>query len=317
MLGVLCERPKKGEAPRKQKWEFTLGYRFLPSHRHFIGTVEQKEREVLGTEIRNTYHIFDVAASYQLNPRWSLSASVPVMKAHRSQLYFPRGEFDLVSQGDATFGARAWLFRPPTESSRNVGVGVSMKVPTGRYNATFAATDRNGRAIVATGDQSVQAGDAGTGVAVDLNAFSPLAFHTWGYFQAVYLFNPRNTNGVSTFRARRGEETMSVSDQYLFRGGVSRAVPRVRAMAVSFGLRMEGVPVRDAIGGSDGFRRPGYALSLDPGAMIARRGYTLSLNVPWAVQRNRRRSVTDYLNGVHGDAAFADYSVIAGLSRRF
>jgi hypothetical protein len=318
VLGVLCERPTKGQPPRKQRWEVTLGYRFLPSYRHFIGTVEQVERERLGTQIRNTYHLFDVNASYQINPRWSLNASIPFVKAYRNQLYVPRGEFSTFSQGDATFGAQAWLWKPPTESSRNIGLGVALKVPSGRYNQTFNATDRNGRPIVATADQSVQPGDGGTGVAVTLNAYSPAWFKTWAYFQGLYLFNPRNTNGVSTFRTRPGETVMSVSDQYLYRAGLTRTVPGLKSFAVSFGGRIEGVPVRDAFGRSEGFRRPGYAISLDPGFLWApRRGYMLSVNIPWAIERNRKKSVSDYQNRFHGDAAFADYSVIIGLSKRF
>ena len=41
------------------------------------------------------------------------------------------------------------------------------------------------------------------------------------------------------------------------------------------------------------------------------------MNTPVAVERNRKRSVADYLNGTHGDAAFADYSLMVSLSHRF
>lgn len=316
MLGVLCERPKDGKPPRKERWDLSIGYRYLPSHRHFIGTVEQTQRAVLGTEIVNKFHIFDFSVGYQLTNRWSLNASIPLIKAYRNQLYAPTGEVNWVSQGDATFGFKRWLFRPPTESRRNISVGMSLKVPSGRFRETFAAT-RSGQQIVATADQSVQPGDGGTGFTTDFNAYTPAWFNSWLYAQGLYLFNPRNTNGVSTFRTRPGETVMSVSDQYLLRGGVTRLIPGMRRLAFSFGMRLEGVPVRDLIGGSDGFRRPGYSLSIDPGLMWGFRGYTFSLNGPWAVRRNRKRSVSDIANGIHGDAAFADYSVIVGVSRRF
>jgi len=45
--------------------------------------------------------------------------------------------------------------------------------------------------------------------------------------------------------------------------------------------------------------------------------YTVTLNGPWAVYRNRTRSVPDELNGVHGDAAFADFTILFSMSRRF
>ena len=124
-------------------------------------------------------------------------------------------------------------------------------------------------------------------------------------------------NGVRTFRTRPGEEIMSVSDQYLVRGGIARAVPKVPGLVVSFGGRMEGVPVRDLLGASNGFRRPGYAISADPGFLYNRWGYVFSCSVPWAIERNRRRSVSDIANGIHGDAAFADYAVTLAVSRRF
>ncbi len=110
---------------------------------------------------------------------------------------------------------------------------------------------------------------------------------------------------------------MSVTDQYLFRAGLSRHVPRVRGLAASFGGRMEGIPVRDAFGKSDGFRRPGYIISIDPGVQYQYKRTMLAVTAPWAVQRNRRASVTDLSNGTHGDAAFADYAVLVGLSHTF
>jgi hypothetical protein len=51
--------------------------------------------------------------------------------------------------------------------------------------------------------------------------------------------------------------------------------------------------------------------------MYGRGPYIFSCNVPWAIERNRRRSVPDIANHTHGDAAFADFVVIIGMSRRF
>jgi hypothetical protein len=42
-----------------------------------------------------------------------------------------------------------------------------------------------------------------------------------------------------------------------------------------------------------------------------------SVQVPWAMARNRRRSARDVANGRHGDAAFADHALTIGLTRRF
>jgi hypothetical protein len=253
----------------------------------------------------------------QLSRRFAATASLPLVFAYRNQLYNPRGEYNIRSIGDATIGFRSWLFRPPTESGANVAVGASLKLPTGKYNATGAAKDAQGRDIIATADQSIQPGDGGTGFSLDIQAHRPFVLRTLLYFTSSYLFNPRNTNGVSTFRTRSGETVFSVTDQYLVRGGIARAVPKVSGLVVTFGGRWEGVPVRDLLGKSNGFRRPGYAISGDPGFLYTRWGYVFSCNVPWAIERNRRRSVSDIANRLHGDAAFADYALTLGFSRRF
>jgi len=316
-LGVLAETTcGRSDRAHPKKWTVTLGYRYQPSFRHFIGTVEQVQREVNHNQIENIYHLLDIGVERQLTSRWSVSASVPVLFAHRNQLYAPTGKYVVNGFGDASFGIRSWLWKPPTESGDNISVGMSLKVPTGKFNSMSPAV-QNGKTILATADQSIQAGDGGTGFAIDIQGFKRVAYRNELYFAGVYLFNPRDTNGVSTFRRANGETVMSVTDQYLFRGGIGRALPKLRGVAASIGGRIEGVPVRDALGGSNGFRRPGYAISVEPGILVARGRTTVSINTPVAVERNRKRSVADYMNGTHGDAAFADYSFILSVGRRF
>ena len=76
--------------------------------------------------------------------------------------------------------------------------------------------------------------------------------------------------------------------------------------------------MKDLVGGSEGFRRPGYAISVEPAISYTHGPHTISLAIPFAVERNRQRSVPDMLEpGRHGDAAFADYVVLAGYFRRF
>ena len=311
------ERITPREIGKFRPWVVSVGYRYQPSSRHFIGTVEQRQRETANNQIQNIYHLFDVSIERQLTPRFSATASLPILFAYRNQLYAPVGKFHVNSIGDMTIGGRAWIFKPPTEGGGNIAIGLSLKLPTGKYNATGIAKNARGETIVATADQSIQAGDGGTGFAIDTQAYRPAWFKSMVYFTGSYLFNPRDTNGVNSFRTRAGETVLSVSDQYLARGGVAHAVPKVPGLVVTFGGRWEGVPVRDLLGRSNGFRRPGYAISGDPGLLYSRWGYVFSCNVPWAIERNRRRSVPDIANGIHGDAALADYVLTLGLSRRF
>jgi hypothetical protein len=320
VIGALCSRAEERAAKEGRilhPWTVTVGYRFQPSSRHFIGTVEQTQRELTHNQIQNIYHLFDVAVDYQLTPRWTISGSVPILLAYRNQLYAPKAKYEVAGISDISVGLHAAIFRPPTESGGNIVVGMSLKLPTGRDNSKQLAVSSSGAPVVATADQSIQAGDGGVGFALDLQAYHPAPFRTRLYFSGTYLFNPRDVNNVPTFRRAAGEQVMSVADQYLYRGGVSHAVPSIRGLTATIGGRIEGVPVRDAFGKSDGFRRPGYAISVDPGFLYSRGRYLFACNIPWAVERDRKRSVADIQNHTHGDAAFADYALIFSLSRRF
>jgi hypothetical protein len=91
----------------------------------------------------------------------------------------------------------------------------------------------------------------------------------------------------------------------------------------NLGARVDGVPVEDLVGGSDGFRRPGYSVSIEPGLSAMLESWSLSLYTPVALYRNRQRSVADEqwteATGIdrHGDAAFADFSIPFSLAKRF
>ncbi len=292
-----------------------IGYRVFNSNKYFQGTNEIAR--AAASTVRNHQNIFDVGVEYRLSPRWSLIADVPVYNGTRNQPYPPSGIYQVSGLGDITVGAQSWIFRPPTESHGNVAVSAALKIPTGINNATGSALYK-GEIIKATADQSMQPGDGGWGFVLGTQGYKSLWRRSDAYGQAQYLFNPENTNGVPTFRSQPGQGVMSVTDQYLYRVGLSQGVPKIRSLAVRLGLRGEGVPVRDLIGGSDGFRRPGSILSLDPGIMYNFRQTVFSVNGPWALRRNRPPSVPEIQNNItNGDAFFADYTVIASLSHRF
>ena len=293
-----------------------IGFREFNSFRHFIGTDEQTQRALNHNQVENHQLLFDIGINYQLSRRWSIIADVPVLQGSRNQIYPPVGVYRIGGIGDMQVGVQSWLFRPPTESNGNVALSGSVKIPTGICDGKGSAILK-GQTITAVADQSLQPGDCRWGFTLATQAYRQIWLHTMLYFQGSWLFNPADTNGVPTFRSRPTEAIMSVTDQYLFRGGLSHAIPGVRHLSASFGGRMEGIPVRDAFGASNGFRRPGYIISIDPGIMYSFRRTTISVNGPWAVERNRRRSVPDIHDGKHGDAAFADYTLIAVLSHRF
>lgn len=290
-----------------------VGWRSFSSNKYFIGT-NQIGRS---SAVENHQNIWDIGVNYQLTPRWSIIADVPVFDGTRNQIYPPKGVFRVGGVGDMTIGAQSWIFRPPTESNGNVAFNFALKIPTGLNNAVGTA-DYHGQTIAATADQSMQPGDGGWGFELGTQAYRQIWFQTMLYLQGSWLFNPEDTNNVPTFRSQPGQGLMSVTDQYLFRAGVSHGIPKIRRLTGSFGLRWEGVPAHDLIGDSNGFRRPGYILSIDPGIMYSFRHDVISVNGPWAISRNREPSVPELINHTpNGDAFFADYTVIVAVSHHF
>ena len=74
----------------------------------------------------------------------------------------------------------------------------------------------------------------------------------------------------------------------------------------------------DLFGDSDGFRRPGYAFSIEPGFSYSTAKNTVALAVPWPSTATARRTCRDIEEGGEGgDAAFADYLILASYIHRF
>jgi hypothetical protein len=145
------------------------------------------------------------------------------------------------------------------------------------------------------------------------------------YGNVFYLINPRETNGVSTARGGTASASailytthvMSVPDQYMLRVGANFTFNKV---TLGMGFREEGIPVHDLVGGSKGFRRPGFILSAEPGVVYRIGRANVYTYLPVALLRNRTQSHPDEIRSritgtyFKGDAAFSDYALNAGIS---
>jgi hypothetical protein len=307
----------KGESwlsPRR--WQVDVDYRYFHSHRHFVGPEEQKQRAANRSEVNNIVHVINVAATYEVNSRFSLSMSAPLYFSQRYGQSTPDLRTHAYGLGDITLTGRTWLFHNPSESRQNIAVGFGIKLPTGAYDVTNTTTSASGARVTRAVDQSIQPGDGGYGLVADFQAYKAVKRVTL-YASGSYLSNPRGTNGVKTGRSRPSEAIMSVADQYAYRAGAVLPFPKLNTLVWSLGIRGEGVPSKDLIGESEGFRRPGYILSVDPGMIYSKGKNRWTLNAPIPFRRDRTRSFSDLLVNGHGDAAFADYTIMVGYSRRF
>ena len=320
----ICSRPSD-----VKDWELNLTNRYFKSYKHFVGTVEQKQRVEEGSNVINHSYEVDITATRTINLRWSLAMTLPVMDFARSSLYEHDGKTRHSTHsfgiGDARFSAYRWMFDPKTSHKGNVQIGLGIKLPTGNYNYQDYFFKKADSSVIGPVDQSIQPGDGGTGITFELNSFYNFSHKLGIYASFFYLSNPREVNGTSTTRGGTASATakkyntdvMSVPDLFMTRGGVSYMINR---FTFSGGIRIEGLPSSDLIGGSRGFRRPGYIVSGEPSVTLVTKKASFNLAVPFALKRNRTQSNADKRQtidtGTHkqGDAAFADYLVSAGLT---
>ena len=313
-------------------FQISASYRYFRSYRHFSGTKEHKERVELGTEVINLSNSLDLGLIYALTNRLSLTVVVPLSYTDRSSLY----EHDRTNRyhsqsyglGDIRLTANYWLLKPEVYPDQNVSIGLGVKLPTGNFNAQddFFIKQTDGKVAPERRpvDQSMQLGDGGVGITLEVQAYKQLFKNTSVYLGGFYMLNPRDTNQTRTYRETlrstlSNEKYMSVPDQFMARAGVAYALPAVHGLSATLGGRVEGIPVHDLIGGSHAFRRPGYVISVEPTLNYMKGKNSFTAGVPVAVVRNRTQSVTDREAVVprHGDAAFADYVLYFTYAHRF
>lgn len=317
----------QGNMLEKGEWNISANYRYFKSFRHFRGTHEEANRVEDGTQVINHQHGVDFNISYAFSERIYGIVSIPLQYNERSSLYehgrTERHTTYSKGLGDMRIGGGYWLLSGDKAKKGNTAIGIGLKFPTGDYAATstFYNQGESGGEEIKTVDQSIQLGDGGTGIILDFQGLWNLKGTYFWYYDGFYMFNPKETNGTPTNRRRENEAIMSVPDQFAVRTGVFKSFTNIHGLGVSLGGRVEGIPVHDAFGGSNGFRRPGYIVSVEPGISYMKGNVTGTLNVPIALLRNRTQSVTDIENStpdevVHGDAAFADYLINFSLAWR-
>ena len=310
-----------------KSWQFSLNYRYFKSFRHFTGSEEDKERVEENTNVINHDNSVILGINYTINRRWSVSVGVPVVYIDRSSR--PRNangqrvpeRHYTTSKGLGDVRLMGYYAIVPNNPSGSLLAGVGVKLPTGNYKYEDDAYV-NGNYSRRPVDQSIQPGDGGLGIIVEVDFLREVSRNIYVYANGSYLFNPKNTNGTKTNRSNPFEAEMSVPDQLFLRAG---ARYMIKQFQLGIGGRVEGIPVHDIIGKTDGFRRPGYIVSLEPSALVNLGKHVVGVNVPIALYRNRTKSVADQRlqdqngdgNDVHGDAAFADWLLSVTYAFRF
>lgn len=309
------------------EWQVSLSSRNLVSNDHYSGTEEQVQRQRLANFVTNRQNLAELSITRALTSRLSVTVGVPFVSSSwanrdpRSPAPGPRVEIEQNGRGigDVSVSGRYWLL--DTATHRNIAAGIGVKMPTGNARAQDTYPDRNGQNDqLRYVDQSVQPGDGGWGLMVETHGFWRVK-RLLLFGSGSYLANPRNVNGTPSLVVARGGPppapnqfdrlVNSVPDQYLAR--VGGTIGLWKGFATSLAWRMEGLPRYDLIGQSNGFRRPGSAMFVEPGVSHSRGVHTFSFTVPLAYYYNRR---PDPNTGLEGDATFPRHMFLTSYSYR-
>ena len=301
-------------------WDLTIGYRHQFSYKHFVGDVEQTYRVQQGTEVMNKINLQDINLTYQATPRFGVTLTVPLLFASRraNNSYYTTTAAGL---GDTALVAQGWLWNPKHAARGNISIGFGVQAPTGKDNVSnnVLTAPTSTTQTVVVDDYSIQPGSGGWGMIFQWQAFRDLGRNVTVYTDGNYLATQGGTNNVLRSASALNQPLTAynaIQDQYLLQAGVAHPISRIKGLTLTFGPRMEGVPASNLIGNDLGFRRPGFAISAEPGIVYAHGGSMIQASIGKAVYRDRTRSVPDKILGTHGDAAFADYVWLLSFSYR-
>jgi len=297
-------------------WEIGAAFRRLSADEWFVGSHVRESAAPFGQPLFLNIGSLDGTLTYGVTDRVSVTLMVPFSRGTHSRFYADgkRHTVKAAGLGDVSGVANVWLRHPSSESSGNVALGFGLKTASGNNGVVDNFFLADGSVTKNPVDQSIQLGDGGVGMIFQLQAYRNLARRASAYVYGWYLLTPRERTSVSS---PLPGVPLSVPDVYSVRSGVSAAVWRRRGISASLGPRIDGIPLRDFVGGSTGFRRPGYSFYLDPGIVLTTGRSTWSVNVPVRIHQDFQRSLADVERGSAGGGDLAKYLVLIGYTVRF
>jgi hypothetical protein len=300
----------------KGEWQVGAAYRHLSADQWFVGTEVKESSAPFGQPLYLNILSLDLSVAYGLSQRVSLALTLPLSYGTHSRLYadLARHKVSGIGLGDISVIGSAWLFDPAGLQSGNISLGVGLKLPTGNNEVTDDFFAADGSVTQRPVDQSIQPGDGGWGILLQAQAFHRVGARAQAYLLGSYLLSPRETTSVPSPIG----VPLSVPDVYTARAGLVLAALPSQGLSVSLGGRLDGIPLRDVIGGGDlGFRRPGFIFYLDPGLALARGRDEFTLSAPIRLRQDFRQSLIDRELRFAGGGDLADLLVFAGYTHRF
>lgn len=293
-----------------KQWQAQVSYQYGSTDQFFVG--DQRNDAAAGPDGKapeRTVHIWALDLIYGVSNRFTLDLTVPFSSGtggvwNGGQFY----EFHAGGLGDVTLQAEYWLNDPMKPSTFSGSVEIGIMTPTGS-DAVEGLGPNGVRPI----DEAFQLGNGGWHVLLRLQGTARLGGPWFAYGSGYYGLSLSERTDI-----KQGGVYRSVPDTYSGRLGAAYLLPLLEGLVVTAGGRINGVTVKDLIGGADMYwRRPGYEVYFEPGLSWTLGRNTASVSVPIRIYQNKLDSPLDVSLGRHIGSDFVPYLIVASVGRRF
>lgn len=293
----------------------STGWRYVYSNQYYLGPHINHQLNNVTKPVR-WWNTLDATVSYQATKRVNVSVTLPFAinlekfnaPGNGNPLEF-RQVIPARAFSDTLIMARTWIRDPEVHRKQNFLVGLGVKLPTGNFHETavygnYAGLDRMRKPIPI----AIMPGDGGVDILGEILGYRSVNFpvrKSQVFAYANYLVTPRDTTGVSSIIAteqntafvnpanvRAGALVNTVPDSYAIRSGYIFPIPHteknswLKGLQCLIGYRFEGSPRHDLIGGSQGYRKPGYFMAIEPGIFYRNKYGLLTVSGPISFLKN-------------------------------
>ena len=301
------------------QWQAQISYQYGKANNQYVGDKRDDSRGPGGQPPLREVSIWDLDVLYGLSNRLSLDLTVPILSGsggffapNRSGTFYA---FEASGLGDVSLAADFWLNDPLKPSPISGSVSLGIKAPTG--SDTVKGTYPNGSVVPI--DESFQLGNGGWELLLRAQGTAQMTGPLFAYASGYYGLSLNEHTGVlQTGASGANLGFRGVPDTYSGRLGVAYLLPVLHGLVLSVGGRINGVTVRDLIGGGDLYwRRPGYEVYVEPGLTWTLGKNMASFSFPVGVYRNKLDSLQDISLSRTVAAGFVPYLITATFARRF
>jgi hypothetical protein len=300
-----------------KQWQAQISFQYANTNQFFVGDQRNDSAGPFGQAPRRQVSIFSVDVLYGVTNRVSLDLTVPFLsgsggveqgtvQSHQFSEYHAGGLGDVSLQGEF------WLSDPTKPSRVSGSVALGVKAPTGSdsVNGLNYNFDPPREQPI---DEAFQLGNGGWEILLRAQGTAQIVGSLFAYGSGYYgLSLTKHTNVI------QGGAFRGVPDTYSGRLGVAYLLPVLQGIVLSFGGRINGVTVRDVIGGGDLYwRRPGYEVYVEPGLTWTLGRNMASVSVPVRVYQMKLDSLLDVSLNRHIGSDFAPFLIVASVARRF